>query len=1324
MASMSFAGTPAYMAPEIWGGAGGPASDQYSLAVTYAELRQGKVPIPPRRTMHDLMLAHLDGLFEFDQVIGEAERAVLRKAMAKLPEERYPSCSTFVEELARAVGWSFARKPGKVTMPPPWPNPAPPPPSTDVPTGKSIALESTPPPSQRQTLQAVAGTPGGTGAEGGFGTTGSTPPPLRKKVGAPLRPKPAPKRPMALVAGLATLGLVAVLGGLIYVLFIAPSPPSPRETDSGPSGPALTAGGPAGPTPTLPGSGSGSNGGESGPVSVTPRVTEEDVGAVVQVAWDTARLAQDTRPTPEIKPRPSEFWNALVTAEGLIRNGQLDDGLKLLGEFVAANAGLAPTVGVAFNAVQNDVQLLWTRGRAKALPVSLAGVQQVCLSAAKPPDPDPRLKSFYLALVPELLKRFVTDPDLGANDWTKSEPWVELGKSLAALETVAGLDRTWLARLRVECALMVRHLGPAGAPRVTLTAPPGPKEDAVSQAYVEYLDAARACSDLQPNAAARQVPGRLVAAVRAEKAKSFLNPARSRLAGRLLVSAERDLLPRGPELDLDKPFADPKDAELARAWLKPAIELLANDVVQAERARARLVVAAAFPEPDPQQVRDVVTKDTAAKLAAALPPGRDQAQFWLAYARTRAAGEVGEAVQGYEQVVKYVAENVRPRDADLEFAKRLARQEFIDRFAKVVGNPSVPEKDRTQAAKVFAQLARAIFVRRPLMTPTDPNPDEPVVVAADLAGAAAALSADPTLTALARVFDLEAGRNGSLEAKLTEATNLVKRAPGQPAALAYLGLVEFFKYGVEPDWEKKIALLTSARQHLREAAAASGNPDDTTALRTLLYRDLAMTNMHLGNVVPAEVRPRLEEAAEFANELLKLAEDDPRALDLLGCVREDQAWLGKTYTTEERKEYYRQAVNLFTRAIEGKGQNQLVRFHPMMHLGRCRYKWANTFSEDREPEGLLDKAARSLTHVRDNGRSEDKVEALYWLAMIEFTRAGLNWKKDATASTPRDLFDPTSPLSSRPRLTAGPLKQAKDYLTEVETVRDAAGSWYRVECAAWRACLACYEASGANTPDNPARFTARTDALDAIGKYAKLEALAAAHLRSGFLYSLLDTAMGWEKSKKPEKEELWKAFDQGRPVPGLAAKTAEEGRTLLQLYAIHYKARWIQIVLKIPGGDDPEKALRDIVELGKQTRLAAADLAGIFEGTAWELTGAAYKSPGDEFEIAVLTAYAFLAAQEFDPQLAFLKAPWNPVLAAQCRVWVCQTLVPALEKAAKEAKEARPAWYKKILAMTDKLLSQADTLLARLPKQDDKDVLANTKVVKELRGRLEKLPKQ
>jgi len=109
MASMSFAGTPAYMAPEIWGGSGGPASDQYSLAFVYVELRQGRAPLKPA-PMADMMFAHLEGHFDFAENIPEPERAVLRTAMHKSPEERFPTCTAFTEALAESLGFQVYRK--------------------------------------------------------------------------------------------------------------------------------------------------------------------------------------------------------------------------------------------------------------------------------------------------------------------------------------------------------------------------------------------------------------------------------------------------------------------------------------------------------------------------------------------------------------------------------------------------------------------------------------------------------------------------------------------------------------------------------------------------------------------------------------------------------------------------------------------------------------------------------------------------------------------------------------------------------------------------------------------------------------------------------------------------------------------------------------------------------------------------------------------------------------------------------------------------------------------------------------------------------------
>ncbi len=109
-ADATVCGTPRYMAPEVWRGKFELGSDQYSLASTYVEMRLGRPAIPGSNPFEILMQqtkgeADLTGL-------PETERQALARALANNPEDRYPSCSDFVEALRLA------------TAPPPPPPPA------------------------------------------------------------------------------------------------------------------------------------------------------------------------------------------------------------------------------------------------------------------------------------------------------------------------------------------------------------------------------------------------------------------------------------------------------------------------------------------------------------------------------------------------------------------------------------------------------------------------------------------------------------------------------------------------------------------------------------------------------------------------------------------------------------------------------------------------------------------------------------------------------------------------------------------------------------------------------------------------------------------------------------------------------------------------------------------------------------------------------------------------------------------------------------------------------------------------------------------------
>ncbi len=95
------AGSPLYMAPEGWVGKPVPASDQYSLAMTYCLLRMGRAPFEST-SVAAVMHEHLHGQPKFEG-LPLPEQVVLRRALAKQPEERFATCSEMVHALAQAA---------------------------------------------------------------------------------------------------------------------------------------------------------------------------------------------------------------------------------------------------------------------------------------------------------------------------------------------------------------------------------------------------------------------------------------------------------------------------------------------------------------------------------------------------------------------------------------------------------------------------------------------------------------------------------------------------------------------------------------------------------------------------------------------------------------------------------------------------------------------------------------------------------------------------------------------------------------------------------------------------------------------------------------------------------------------------------------------------------------------------------------------------------------------------------------------------------------------------------------------------------------------
>jgi tetratricopeptide (TPR) repeat protein len=101
-ATATLSGTVAYAAPECLeqGGNPSPTTDQYSLAITYYELKTGLLPYS-QNTMFAIMQASLDGKLDLSQVT-PAEEEVLRRATSRDPSKRFPSCVAMVKALRRA----------------------------------------------------------------------------------------------------------------------------------------------------------------------------------------------------------------------------------------------------------------------------------------------------------------------------------------------------------------------------------------------------------------------------------------------------------------------------------------------------------------------------------------------------------------------------------------------------------------------------------------------------------------------------------------------------------------------------------------------------------------------------------------------------------------------------------------------------------------------------------------------------------------------------------------------------------------------------------------------------------------------------------------------------------------------------------------------------------------------------------------------------------------------------------------------------------------------------------------------------------------------
>lgn len=97
VASVTGGVTPVYAAPETFDGWVSRYCDQYSLAIVYQELLTGQRPFTGTN-VRQLVMQHLQGVPNLAP-LPPAERTIVARALAKNPDDRFPTCTEFVKEL-------------------------------------------------------------------------------------------------------------------------------------------------------------------------------------------------------------------------------------------------------------------------------------------------------------------------------------------------------------------------------------------------------------------------------------------------------------------------------------------------------------------------------------------------------------------------------------------------------------------------------------------------------------------------------------------------------------------------------------------------------------------------------------------------------------------------------------------------------------------------------------------------------------------------------------------------------------------------------------------------------------------------------------------------------------------------------------------------------------------------------------------------------------------------------------------------------------------------------------------------------------------------
>ncbi len=298
----------------------------------------------------------------------------------------------------------------------------------------------------------------------------------------------------------------------------------------------------------------------------------------------------------------------------------------------------------------------------------------------------------------------------------------------------------------------------------------------------------------------------------------------------------------------------------------------------------------------------------------------------------------------------------------------------------------------------------------------------------------------------------------------------------------------------------------------------------------------------------------------------------------------------------------------------------------------------------------------------------------------------------------------------------------------------AGSSGFALELLEWHACVACGRANAENQLTDSARVELRKAALDALAKLTDADPLAGALRRMQFLSYRFQVAA--DRSGDPElkfasfQEFFLPAVERVAALQKLKAAPVRHGasptadRALFEILVLHAKVLTLPIseLSRVPSPTELQAYHDAIVKLSERGTIEKVEALAAFEDLAKDASAAALDSSSKknlkmEAALAKVAAQAFLSSGRIDPASAAIVKQYesDPVTAARFRGYVGKQIISHF---ADDQLKISPESLGDLIA-ADTILAQSERVLASkaAPTDPDKTELDNLKAA---RKKLEK----